>query len=149
MWFLICFNALFWPKFTWMIWCIIWKSYYLLIFHDHTIIPIICHQQFSFFFLEIYIFLFLGISEPNPTFSSSFVTISKLFFGDVLEAFVFFSAILLRTKLPFSLADYLAWSIGFWLYLPLTFLLTFLPVFSAHIFSKRQKSLMFSLGWNE
>ena len=83
------------------------------------------------------IYFSLGISLSN-----SFVIVSELFCVDLLDTFAILSAILLPIKLPVasavfwitlfkvvlssSVADSLAWSKkGFWLYLPLKYLLIF------------------------
>ena len=74
----------------------------------------------------------------------SFVTVSKLFCDELFKKFLVL-AILLPIKSPVvpavflirfleavlkaSLVDCLAWWRSFWLYLPLIFLLTFLPIF--------------------
>ena len=74
----------------------------------------------------------------------SFVTVSKLFCDELFKKFLVL-AILLPIKSPVvpavflirfleavlkaSLVDCLAWWRSFWLYLPLTFLIIFLPVF--------------------
>ena len=74
----------------------------------------------------------LSISLLTSIFSSSFVTISELFYGEVFVTFVIQSAILLPIKSPVAFAvfwidffeavldaseaDCLAWSITFWLY---------------------------------
>ena len=46
------------------------------------------------------IYLSLGISLSRPIFYASFVTISELFCGEVLETFVILSAILLPIEYP-------------------------------------------------
>ena len=96
------------------------------------------------------IYLSFGISL-SPS-SVSFVTVPKLLRGDVPET----SVILLPIKSPIvywitlfevvlcaSVGDFLVWSRSFRLYLPLKFLLIFLPIVFFHIFCKKQKSLTF------
>ena len=88
-------------------------------------------------------FLSFGIFLSSPTFPGSFVTVSELFCGHVLETFMILLAILLPVRSPVasasidlseanlsaSVANCLAWSRRFWLYL----LLKFLPNIFAHI----------------
>ena len=80
------------------------------------------------------IYLSLDISLSRPIFSSSFVTVSELFYGEVLATFVVSVAIKLTIKSPVasavfwidhfeavlnaSIADCLSWSILFWVYFP-------------------------------
>ena len=105
------------------------------------------------------IYLSFGLCLSNPIFPISLSTVFELFCGDVFVTFVILSVILLPNKSPFfwavlltilfeavlsaSAADYLAWSKCFRLYLPLTFLLIFLPIFYSYFsqITKIQKSL--------
>ena len=89
------------------------------------------------------IYLSLGISL-GISWSISLVTVSELFYCKIFETFVVLLAILLPIKSPVdsavfsinifeiilsaSVADYLARSRSFWLYLPLKVLLRFLPI---------------------
>ena len=93
------------------------------------------------------IYLSLGISL-----SCSVIIISGLFCGEILQAFVILLAILLPIKSPVNsavfwitffevvlsafVADCLTWSRSFWQYLPLTFLLIFLPIFLLSFLTK-------------
>ena len=103
--------------------------------------------------------LFLGISL-----SCSFVTVSQLFLGKILETFVILSAILLPVISPAastvfwialfervlgaSVADCLARSRSFYPYLPLTFLLMFLPIFLTIFLAKdKNPESLYRLNW--
>ena len=93
----------------------------------------------SLLFFDISLFYYINFQKYSSSNLKSFV--SELFFGEVFETLVTLfpiespvvSAVFWVT--PFdvvliaSVADCLAWSISFWLYLLLKFLLTFLPVF--------------------
>ena len=113
-----------------------------LLFFD---IPLLCYcinlrSLIMFCLSSGDIHLYLGISL-----SFSFVVVSELFSGELLETFVMLLVILLPIKPPVasavfwillfevvlsaSVANYLAWSRRFWLYLPLKFFLLFLPIF--------------------
>ena len=90
--------------------------------------------------------------------SYSFAISFELLCGKVYETFITMSAILLPTRLPVAsavfwitffelvlsapVAGFLAILRRFWLYLPLKFLLIFLPIFYPY-FTKRQKSINF------
>ena len=102
---------------------------FLFIFHYHTII-----LSFLWRFISC---LSLGISSL-----CSFLTVFKWFCCELLEVFLYLSAILLPIKAPVdsaifwilffqvvsysSLKDYLTWSRNFWMHLPLRFLPIFL-----------------------
>ena len=99
--------------------------------------------------------------------SPSFV--SGLFFCDVFETLVILSTILFPIKsrvasavfsiayfeavLRASVADFLAWTRSFWLYLLLKFLLTLLPIFLPIFLAKDKNPYPFtniqSLGWTK
>ena len=81
------------------------ENFYFLIFHYYITVLILDHQQSAVLFLEIYIYIFLGISLLSSIFFVSFVTVSELFCGEVLEIFVILSAILLPIKSPLASAD--------------------------------------------
>ena len=57
------------------------------------------------------IYLFVGISLTNPIFSSAFVTLSELFYGEAFEAFVVLSPVLLPIKSP--VASSILWIVPF------------------------------------
>ena len=113
-------------------------------------------------FLEICI-ISLGISLSCSIFSASFVTVSELFCGKLLETFVILSAFycqlnhhllqlffwiaLYKTVLSATVAHCLAWSRSFWLYLLLIILLMFLPMLLIMFFIKRQKFITFTNIW--
>ena len=48
--------------------------------------------------------MFFGISLSNPIFSVSFVTVSKLFCGEVIDTFVILLVILFPIKRPVASA---------------------------------------------
>ena len=87
--------------------------------------------------------------------SCSFVIVFELFYGELLETLILL-AILLPIKSPVvsvafliilfvevlraSVADCLAWSRRYWLYLPLKFLLIFLLIFFPTLLAKYKNS---------
>ena len=94
----IYFNSNYCPKFTLLTQCIIKEIYYCLLFYYHTIKLTLDHLFFSLYFLEIYIFL--GISVSNPIFSVSLSTFPELFYCEVIETFAILSMVLLLVKSP-------------------------------------------------
>ena len=105
------------------------------------------------------IYLSLSISLLITIFFASFITVSKLLYGGVLETFVILWIILLPIKSPAAsfffffwislfkavlsatVVDFGTWSRRFWLYLQL-FTYIFIFIFT-NIFSKRQKFITF------
>ena len=132
-----------------------------MIFHYFTTILISDHQCFflPFFWRYISFFRYLLIMFIYNCFwiISELLIVSELFLncGKLFETFVILSAILLPIEpvasavfwitffevvLSASVADYLAWLISFWLYLPIKFLLKFLPIFLPMLFAKDKNS---------
>ena len=120
-------------------------SYKLIVFWYSIIILLINRWSSIIFCLPSGdIYLSLGVFLP-----CSFVTVSELFRCEDFEVFVILSAVLLPIKssaasaffwialfeavLSASVADCLAWSRSFWLYLPLKFFLIFLPIFLPYV----------------
>ena len=128
-----------------------------LLFFD---IPLLYYMYYYINLISSTIFYLFSEDIHLSLSISSFVF--ELFGGEVLETFVILSATLFPIKPPVpsaffwivlfeaissaSVADFLAWSRSFWLYL----LLKFLFMFLTYISSKRQKSIVFykySISW--
>ena len=95
------------------------------------------HIYFHFIMLVCNSFwiILLWVCSNFCNFVSNFIT------NQITSCFLCFLNCFFETVLNASVADCLAWSRSFWLYLPLEFSLIFLPIFFIHIFSNRQKSI--------
>ena len=117
-----------------------WYSIIMLLYQSYII------KNFQSFSGDLYFSLCMYLS--SPMFSSSFVTVSKLFCGDfcnfiynVISSKItsYFSCFLncsFWSSVKWIFTDFLAWSRRFWLYLKLKLLLTFLPIFISIFLAK-------------
>ena len=96
------FNPIFYPKFGWLIWCIVSQIYYFLIFHYYTII-IDIRLSIIFCLSSGDIKISLGISL-----SLSFLSVSKLFLVNFLKLFFFYTPLLYYFNLSSSIISCLS-----------------------------------------
>ena len=105
------------------------NKFIILIFHYFTIYSNFKSSIISWLLFWRYMYLSLGISWPY-----SFATATELFCCDFFGTFVilqqfYFQLPFVKKILTSPIADFLAWSKCFWLYLPLKPFLIFLPIF--------------------
>ena len=126
---IIYFNPIYCPKFSWLIWCILWQIfrfwYSIIILLEYSKI---INNFLRLFWRYIYIYFFRYFFSCS-TCSILFLTVTELFCGEFAETFIILSAILLLIKSPVtcgvlwialleaflktSVADCLAWSKNF------------------------------------
>ena len=125
---------------------IFWYSIIMLLFQSQIIKTFLSlfWRYISFFryFFIILIFncfwmILLWIFLIPCNFIRNFIT------NQITSCFCYFLNCFFEEVLNTSVPHCLAWSKTFWLYLPLKFLLIFLPTFLTIFFSKRQKSIAF------
>ena len=122
----------------------IWPYHWTLKFNSLLYTP----NDSFFFVLELYIFFYLFLYHVQYFLLIFFVVKYLRLLSAILfpikspVASAVFWIILLEAVLSASVANFLAWTRIFWVYLPWSFYLCFTNIFT-HISSKRQKSITF------
>ena len=131
---IIYFKPTFCLKFRWLIWCIVSQIYYF--YHTTKLISVL-----SFFWRYIYIYIsffryFLIILIFNclwiillRSFQGLRDSVSNFITNQIISCFSWVFFLNFEAVLSALVACCLAWSSCLWLYLPLEFLLKFLPTF--------------------